>query len=79
MKIGNFYFKRCNGERLLLGESITEKEAMILMHNFLDEHNYKSYYTRTYRIENEIYYDVGSWTEEFIFVVKGDDENCNIN
>ena len=77
--IGDFYFKRSNGEKVLLGEDITEEQAMILMNNFLKEHNYKSYYTRAYKVDNRVYYDVGSWSEEFIFVAKGSDEKCDIN
>lgn len=72
--VGNFYFQRSNDERILLGENITEPQAMILMHDFLIDHNYKSYYTRMYKVNNEIYYDVGSWTEKFVFVIKGEGE-----
>lgn len=77
--IGDFYFKRSNGERVLLGESITEQQAMVLMNDFLKKHNYKSYYTRTYMVNNKVHYDVGSWTEEFIFVIKESDDSCSTN
>ena len=77
--IGDFYFKRSNDEKILLGENVTEKQAMILMNNFLAEHNYKSYYTRMYKVDNRVHYDVGSWSEEFIFIIKESDDNCSTN
>lgn len=77
--IGDFYFKRSNGEKVLLGENVTEQQAMVLMNNFLAEHNYKSYYTRAYKMGNRVYYDVGSWSEEFIFVSKEGDDSCSTN
>lgn len=61
----NFYFQRSNGEMRLLAENVTEQEAMIVMHAFLDEHNYKSYYTRIAELQSCRMYDVGSWTEFF--------------
>jgi hypothetical protein len=61
----NFYFQRSNGEIVLLAENVTEKEAMIVMHAFLNERNYKSYYTRIIEQPECRMYDVGSWTEFF--------------
>jgi hypothetical protein len=63
---GNFYFKRSNGEEILLAENITQEQAFVKMKEFMDSHNYKSYYTRTTYRDNERWYDVGSWSEFFV-------------
>lgn len=68
--LGDFYFIRANGERVLLGSNITEPEAMKIMHKFLDDHNFVSYYTNMYRVDNEVYYDTGSWYEKFVFTIQ---------
>lgn len=64
----NMYFKRSNGEYILLLENCTEEEAWDEMKKFLDDHNYKSYYTRVWTTpDGNKYYDVGSYTEFFIY------------
>ena len=60
------YFQRSNGERRFMQMCSTEKEAMQAIHKFLEEHNFKSYYTRYWVENNELWYDVGSHTEFFI-------------
>lgn len=42
-----------------------ESEAFQSISDFLKEHNYKSYYTRSWREGDHIVYDVGSWSEFF--------------
>ena len=69
--MGSFYFQKADGEMVLLQKNISEQEAMILMQKFLDEHNFKSYYTRGWQDGNIKWYDVGSHVEFFVFV-KGD-------
>lgn len=69
-RIGDFYFERSNGERVLLAENVDQKAANVVMKQFLDDHNFKSYYTRTWEHENELWMDVGSHTEFFILVYK---------
>ena len=61
----NFYFQRCNGELICLGTNVEEKEAMMLMHQFLDSKEYKSFYTRVTEYPTYREYDVGSWSEFF--------------
>lgn len=68
--LGDFYFERANGERVLLGSNISEQEAMKIMAKFLEDHNFKSYYTRIWRVGNEVYYDVGSHSEKFLFTIQ---------
>lgn len=67
-RIGDFYFERSNGERILLAENVNREAAFAVMKQFLDDHNYKSYYTRTWEENNELWMDVGSHTEFFILV-----------
>ena len=64
----NLYFQRSNGQYILLQEDCTEEQAFAKIHQFLDEHNFKSYYTRTWTTEDgNKHYDVGSWSEFFIW------------
>ena len=43
----------------------TEQEASMKIKEFLDEHHYKSYYTRVWYEDNIKKHDVGSHTEFF--------------
>jgi hypothetical protein len=61
----NLYFQRSNGEHRLLATKITENEAFKEVQKFLDEHNFKSYYTRNWEEDGVKWYDVGSWSEFF--------------
>ena len=66
--MSNLYFKRSNGQYVLLLEDCTEKQALQKIHKFLDEHHFKSYYTRTWNTEDgNRWYDVGSHTEFFVW------------
>ena len=65
------YFENSYGEERLIAEVQNEEEAFKEIHKFLDDHNYKSYYTRTWmRNNNKKVYDVGSHSEFFV---------CHIN
>ena len=64
-EIRNLYFQRSNGEHRLLATDITEKEAYKEMQKFMDEHNFKCYYTRSWEEDGVKWYDVGSWFEFF--------------
>jgi hypothetical protein len=64
-EIRNLYFQRSNGEHRLLATDVTEQEAIRGMQEFMYEHNYQSYYTRTWEEDGVKWYDVGSWTEFF--------------
>lgn len=63
----NLYFKDSLGRYRLLHENVKQQEVSILIQCFLDEHNFKSYYTRQWDIENGTMYDVGSHTEFFLW------------
>ncbi len=63
----DLYFQNSRGEYRLLMKDVTEDEAWQEMQKFMDEHNFKSYYTRSWEINGVTTYDVGSWTEFFLW------------
>ena len=62
----NLYFQRSNGHYLLIQEQVDENDALDIISNFLEKHNYKSYYTRYWKKNGKTIYDVGSWSEFFV-------------
>ena len=70
MEKRNLYFQNSRGEYRLLFADITEDEARKEMHKFMDSHNFKSYYTRSWETDGVKTYDVGSWTEFFHWTKK---------
>ena len=63
------YFENSYGKRRVIGRATDENGISKLIKDFLDDHNYKNYYTRTWINENdnkEKIYDVGSHSEFFI-------------
>lgn len=69
-EIRNLYFQRSNGEHRLLATDVTENEAYKEMQKFMDERNFKSFYTRSWEKDGIKWYDVGSWTEFFKWTSK---------
>ena len=65
----NLYFINSRGEYRLLHENVTKKEMFKLIHLFLEEHNFKSYYTRSWNTDEGTMLDVGSHTEFFLWGV----------
>lgn len=62
------YFQNKNSERRVIGHPKNRAEAYRIIREFLDNHHYKSYYTREWTDENgETWVDVGSHTEFFIW------------
>lgn len=61
------YFENSYGERRVIAEPETEKDAIKEMYKFCDDRNFKIYYTRSW-VNNEglKVFDVGSWTEFFL-------------
>ena len=61
------YFCDSNNQERIIAEVSNDVEAMQQINKFLDEHNYKSYYTRIWVEPNgDKWFDVGSHTEFFI-------------
>ena len=60
------YFKNSRGEKRIVAEPKTEKEAMKEINKFCSDRNFKIYYVRTWRTPDGLKeYDVGSHTEFF--------------
>lgn len=61
----NLYFRRSNGKMKRLGKDVSRDVAEQIIKDFIDQHNFKSYYWRLTFHDNCIVYDVGSWSEFF--------------
>lgn len=72
MSCRNLYFIDSLGSYRLLMTDIEEHEARLAIHVFLDKHNFKSYYTRSWETDEGTMYDVGSHTEFFLWGNKND-------
>ena len=63
----NLYFRDSYGNKRLIASHLQlEKEVWKHIKGFLDDHNFKSYYTRTWYANGYTWYDVGSHTEFFL-------------
>lgn len=64
----NLYFRDSYGLKRLIATNLQlEEEVLVHIQKFLDDHNFKSYYTRVWYSNGYTWYDVGSHTE-FFFV-----------
>lgn len=63
------YFQNTNDERrVIIGHPENRAEAYRIIREFLDNHRYKSYYTREWTDKNgETWVDVGRDTEFFLW------------
>ena len=74
----NVYFENSEGNKRIIGKNIpTRKDAFKCINEFLDDHNYKSYYMRTWYDGNYTVVDVGSHTEFFLIDVNIMEHNDN--
>lgn len=62
----NVYFRDSHGNKRLLKYVDTKEQVWGVIKNFLDDHNFTSYYTRTWFANGYTWYDVGSHTEFFL-------------
>ena len=60
------YFQNSRGVERLIAEPSNREEVVKEINKFLDDHNYKSYYTRVWEDDGRLVFDVGSHTEFFI-------------
>lgn len=60
------YFKNSQGKERLIAECETLDEIHEVISDFLDEHNFKCYYTRSWEVDGRVKIDVGSWSEFFL-------------
>ena len=62
----NILFENSKGRQRIIGTAESEKIVFKVINNFLADHNYKSYYKRTWKTDDKTTaVDVGSWTERF--------------
>lgn len=62
----NLYFRDSYGKKRLIASDLQSKEEVWKhIQKFLDDHNFKSYYTRMWYADGYTWYDVGSHTEFF--------------
>lgn len=71
----NLYFISSRNEYRLLKRNVTWDECFTLIGEFLKEHNFTWYYTRTWSVDEGMMFDVGSHTEFFLWGGK-DDNKC---
>lgn len=67
------YFENSQVEERLIAECETVKAVNEEIKRFLEEHNYKSYYSRSWGDEESVTIDVGSHSE--FFKIKGISHN----
>lgn len=61
------YFENTNGVQREIGTTDSEVEAFKIIRKFLDDHNYKAPYWRSWSGESgQTWIDVGSHTEFFV-------------
>lgn len=60
------YFENSQGKERLIAECETVKAVSCEIKRFLEGHNYRSYYSRSWSREDGIMIDVGSHSEFFI-------------
>lgn len=60
------YFQNSRGKERLIAEPQNREEVHNEINKFLDNHNFKSYYTRVWEADGRLILDVGSHTEFFI-------------
>ena len=63
----NVLFENSKGQLRVIGTADTQEAAFKVIDDFLADHNYKSYYKRTWNTDDKATcVDVGSWSERFI-------------
>ena len=59
------YFQNSRGVERMIAEPSNREEVVKEINKFLDDHNYRSYYTRVWEEDGRLVFDVGSHTEGF--------------
>lgn len=75
--MANLWFQNRLGQERVIMEVNDFNDVFTGIRNFLDEHNYKSYYIRSWEEDGRIKYDVGSWSEFFYTDLKEEGKNDN--
>ena len=67
IELRNLYFIDSYGQYRILEPSIEKNRVSAAIKSFLDDHGFKSYYTRIWETKEGTMYDVGSHTEFFLW------------
>ena len=67
------FFQNSRCEKRVIAEPSNREEVNKEINKFLDDHNFKSYYTRVWQKDDTVWYDVGSHSEFFCLKLKGED------
>ena len=59
------FFQNSRHRERLIAEPNNKEEVTNAINKFLNDHNFKSYYTRVWEEEGRLKFDVGSWSEFF--------------
>lgn len=59
-------FQNSRGKERVIAEPQSVEEVFKEINKFLNEHNFKSYYTRVWEENGRVKLDVGSWSEFFL-------------
>ena len=73
--MAKLWFQNSLGQERVLMEVNNFNEVSAGIQKFLEEHNYKSYYTRSWIEGDRIKIDVGSWSEFFYTDLKWGERN----
>lgn len=65
-------FENSRHEEREIGTVVDMNGAYKIIDKFLDEHNFKSYYKRTWEENGRTKVDVGSWSE-FLYIIESED------
>ena len=69
------YFKDSNGNtRLLDYTADTEEQVMVGIYDFCKQHKFKPFYVMSWKKNEKSCYDVGSYTEFFVWADESDME-----
>lgn len=58
-------FQNSKGKERVIAEPTNKEEVTKEINKFIDNHNFKSYYTRVWEENGRLKFDVGSWSEFF--------------
>ena len=59
------YFRSSNGKERIIAEPSNIEEVSKEIKKFINDHNFKSYYTRVWEENSRLKFDIGSYTEFF--------------
>lgn len=69
-------FQGLSGKRRVIGVATTKDWCYRIINEFLEEKNYRSYYTRSWEVDSKTTkVDVGSWSE-FFYITKDDSQTA---